>query len=288
MKVVLFCGGFGMRIRDHSGPTPKPMVEIGPRPMIWHVMRYYAHYGHKDFILCLGYGASHIKEYFLKYDECASNDFILSDGGRQVELLGADIQDWRITFVDTGLHTNIGERLKAVEPFLQGEEWFLANYTDGVTDLHLPDIVDYARHGGRAATFMSVQPNYTSHLIKTDEGGLVTSLVHVMEAGLRINGGFFVLNRRVFDHLRPGEDLVGDAFPRMVEERELLAYNHEGFWACMDTYKEKQLLEDLYLEGTAPWIVWETGAVGGDSGPAPALAPPARVDVSAPFTPAWQ
>src|SRR5215813_5222607 len=120
MKVVLFCGGLGMRLRDYSDTIPKPMINIGYRPILWHVMKYYAHYGHKDFILCLGYKADVIKDYFLNYNECLSNDFILSKGGKKLQLLNSDINDWRITFVDTGIHSNIAQRLKAVEPYLEG------------------------------------------------------------------------------------------------------------------------------------------------------------------------
>ncbi len=134
MKVVLFCGGQGMRIRD-AEDMPKPMVHIGYRPILWHVMKYYAHFGHKDFILCLGHRADAIKNYFLNYNECASNDFILSGGPKNLELLHSDIHDWRITFADTGVNSNIGQRLKAVEKYLDGEEEFLANYSDGLTDL---------------------------------------------------------------------------------------------------------------------------------------------------------
>src|SRR5918995_2667667 len=139
MKVVLFCGGLGTRLGGLTDDAPKPMVKIGYRPILWHVMRYYAHFGHKDFILCLGYKADTIKSYFLKYDETISNDFVFAEGGKRVDLLGSDIQDWRITFVDTGLNSNIGQRLKAVQPFLRGEKTFLANYGDGLTDCQLPE-----------------------------------------------------------------------------------------------------------------------------------------------------
>ncbi len=149
MKVVLFCGGLGMRLRDYSESIPKPMVPVGYRPILWHVMRYYAHFGHKDFILCLGYRADVIKRYFLEYDETISNDFVISEGGKKVDLLASDIQDWKITFVDTGLNSNIGMRLKAVQPFLDGEEMFLANYSDGVSDLPLPRDDRFLRAAGR-------------------------------------------------------------------------------------------------------------------------------------------
>src|ERR671911_334320 len=139
MKGVIFCGGLGIRARAGFQALPQPMIPVGYRPILWHVMRYYAHFGHKDFILCLGYKADTIKSYFLKYDETISNDFVFAEGGKRVDLLGSDIQDWKITFVDTGLNSNIGQRLKAVEPFLEGEETFLANYGDGLTDCQLPE-----------------------------------------------------------------------------------------------------------------------------------------------------
>src|SRR5262245_21723424 len=142
MKVVLFCGGLGMRIREAPEPMPKPMLTIGYRPLVWHLMKYYAHFGHKDFILCLGYRADAIKNYFLNYNECVSNNFVLSNGGKDLRLLNSVIQDWNITFVDTGIHANIGQRLKAVEPYLEGESMFLANYSDGLTDLPLNDYID--------------------------------------------------------------------------------------------------------------------------------------------------
>ncbi|MEM6326581.1 MAG: glucose-1-phosphate cytidylyltransferase [Bacteroidota bacterium] len=256
MKVVLFCGGEGMRIRDHSGPMPKPMVTIGYRPILWHIMKYYAHYGHKDFILCLGHGADHIKRYFVDYDETVSNDFVLRSG-TEVELLQSDIHDWRITFVDTGQTASIGERLMAVRPFLNGEEWFLANYADGVSAAPLDDIIDFAQDSGRAATFLGVQPNYTSHVVRSGEGGEVLEIQHVTEIGLRINGGFFVLNQRVFDFMRPGEDLMAEPAHRMAAAGDLGTFVYNGFWACMDTFKEKRLLDDIHRGGDAPWQVWE-------------------------------
>src|SRR6266851_6966431 len=142
MKVVLFCGGLGMRLREYSESIPKPMVPIGYRPLLWHVMKYYAHFGHRDFILCLGHKADTVKHYFLNYDECLSNNFVLSQGGKKLQLLNTDIHDWNITFVDTGITSNIGMRLRAVREHLRGEKMFLANYSDGVTDLPLAEYVD--------------------------------------------------------------------------------------------------------------------------------------------------
>ena len=159
MKVVIFCGGLGMRLREYSETIPKPMVPVGYRPILWHVMRYYAHFGHKEFILCLGYKGDSIKKYFLEYDETVSNDFVMSEGGKKVDLLASDIHDWKITFVDTGLNSNIGMRLKAVQPFLEGEEMFLANYSDGVSDLPLPAMIDYFRGAGRGGLLRRRHPH---------------------------------------------------------------------------------------------------------------------------------
>jgi len=260
MKVVLFCGGLGMRLREFSENVPKPMVPVGYRPILWHVMRYYAHFGHKDFILCLGYKADSIKRYFLDYDETVSNDFVISEGGKKVDLLASDIHDWKITFVDTGLNSNIGSRLKAVQPFLEGEEMFLANYSDGLSDLPLPAQVDFFRKRESAvACFAGIAPTQSFHLVSLDDGGSVKSICHVKDVGMRINGGFFVLRREIFDWMKQGEELVEEPFRRLAAAKKLVAYPYDGFWACMDTFKDRQLLEDLYARGQVPWEVWKLG-----------------------------
>jgi glucose-1-phosphate cytidylyltransferase len=256
MKVVLFCGGLGTRMREYSDTVPKPMVPIGYRPIVWHVMKYYAHYGHKDFILCLGYKADVIKNYFRHYDECVSNDFVLSGGGKNLELLNSDIDDWRITFVDTGLTSNIGMRLKAVEKHLQDEEVFLANYTDGLSDVNLHALVEKFLQSKRLACFVSVKPKASFHMIKVDEEGVVKSIEHITKSGVRINGGFFVFRREIFQYMRAGDELVEEPFRRLIVAGQLLSHAHDGFWACMDTFKEMQELEDLYSRGNAPWMVW--------------------------------
>lgn len=258
MKVVLFCGGLGLRIRDAEN-IPKPLVQIGYRPVLWHVMKYYAHYGHKDFILCLGYGADEIKKYFLNYSECASNDFVLSCGGRRVELFNSDIHDWRITFADTGINANIGQRLKAVEPYLEGEEEFLASYSDGLTDLPLPRQIDHFRQQGRIASFLCVLPNLTYHVVSLEPGSSLVSGVHAINNGsVRINGGYFIFKREIFNYIGEREELVIEPFQRLMRERQLVGYSYDGFWAGMDTFKDKQELERLWSSGTAPWHVWRT------------------------------
>ncbi len=264
MKVVLFCGGFGTRLQGHEENIPKPMVRVGYRPILWHVMKYYAHYGHKDFILCLGYKADVIKNYFLNYDECISNDFVMTNGGASLHLLNSDIHDWNITFVDTGLYSNIGQRFVQVERYLRDEEIFLANYADGVTDLDLPAMIDAFRASDRIATFASVRPSQSFHLVRAADDGTVRDIQPVEDTDIRINGGYFVFRRAIFDYIEPGEELVLDPFQRLIAAGKLGAYRHDGFWACMDTFKEKQYLEDMHREERAPWKVWS---------PTPDLAP---------------
>ena len=263
MKVVLFCGGLGTRLRDYSETIPKPMVTVGYRPILWHVMRYYAHFGHRDFILCLGYKGDSIKKYFLEYDETVSNDFVMSDGGKKIDLLASDTQDWKITFVDTGLNANIGMRLRAVRPFVADEEMFLANYSDGVSDLPLPDMVEHVRRRDAVACFVGVAPTQSFHLVSADHEGRVMNICHVRDVGMRVNGGFFVMRQEMFDWIRPGEELVHEPFQRLAAAGRLLVYPYDGFWACMDTFKDKQLLEDLYSRGQVPWEVWKTNGSAG-------------------------
>lgn len=256
MKVVLFCGGLGMRIREYSDQVPKPMVPVGERPILWHVMKYYAHFGHKDFILCLGYRGDIIKQYFLNYSECLTNDFVLADGGRRVHLAGSDISDWTITFVDTGLSSSIGERLVAIREYLDGHGDFLANYSDGVTDLPLPAQIEHFRLSGAVASFLSVRPNSSYHVVATDSSGIVTSIAAMATSGLRVNGGYFIFKPEIFEYIGEGEELVEQPFQRLISRRRLVAYEYDGFWMPLDTFKDKQRLDEIYAQGRAPWQVW--------------------------------
>ena len=260
MKVVLFCGGQGLRLRDYSETIPKPMVPIGQRPMLWNVMKYYASFGHRDFILCLGWQAQVIKNYFLDYDECVSNDFQLSDGGRKISLLNTDIDDWKITFVDTGVNSNIGERLAAIRPHLAGERTFLANYSDGLSDFPLPLAIERHHQTGAVATFLSVRPTQSFHAVEFSEEGGVCALTPIRESDLWMNAGFFVLDSSIFDVLGPGEELVAEPFERLIQRGRLQSVKYEGFFGCVDTYKERQMLEDMYVRGDRPWEIWRSEA----------------------------
>ena len=278
MKVVLFCGGLGMRIREYADGVPKPMIPIGYQPILWHVMKYYAHFGHKDFILCLGYRGDVIKGYFLNYNECLSNDFVLSEGGRKLDLASSDISDWRITFVDTGLNANIGQRLKAVEKHLAGESEFLANYSDGLTDLPLPAQLDHFRMYGATASFLSARPKLSYHFVSADETGRVTSIDPIANTTMRINAGYFMFRTEIFDYLRAGEELVEQPFHRLISDGRLVAYPYDGFWMPMDTFKDKQRLDEVYTQGRAPWLLWTRSPSESDAINSSAVA---RMSVSA-------
>jgi glucose-1-phosphate cytidylyltransferase len=256
MKVVLFCGGSGTRLREHSDTTPKPLVTIGHRPLLWHLMRYYTHYGHTEFILCLGYGADLIRDFFLDYNEARFADVEVRDGGRHVELL-APVPKWKVSLVDTGIDANVGQRLRAVADLLGDDEMFLANYSDGLTDLELPEYVADFEASNAIGSFVCVRPSASFHRVAVDADRVVTSIRAASDADIWINGGFFVFRKEIFEYLREGEDLVEEPFARLIAEQRLRGYAHEGFWAGMDTFKDKQMFEALNSAGDTPWMVWK-------------------------------
>ena len=260
MKVVLFCGGLGLRMRVGDDPRPKPMMTIGDRPVLWHIMRYYAHFGHTEFVLCLGYGAQVVKDYFLNYQETATNDFVLSDGGREVELLGNDISEWRITFVDTGLNTEIGERLRRVRQHLGEDEMFLAHYGDVLTDAPMDQVVATLAASDAVGSLLSIRPPGSFHVVVSDEDNRVSGFQSAADLPMRINGGFFVFRQAIFDYLEEGDDLVTHACARAAQDGRLLAIPYDGFWQPMDTLKERASLEALYWSGESPWALWRQPA----------------------------
>ncbi len=257
MKVVLFCGGLGTRLKEFSDTIPKPMVEIGYRPLIWHLMKYYAYFGHKDFILCLGYRGDYIKKYFLNYEEYISNDFVMRKGGAEINLCNNDIEDWTITFVDTGLSSNIGQRLSAVRPYLSGEDIFLANYSDGLSDLNLNEYLDHFCSQNKIASFLCVKPSQSFHIVTVNEDSTVAQIQPVGKSNIWINGGYFAFKKEIFDYIYDGEELVQEPFYRLIEENQLITYKNNGFWACLDTLKEKLLFDEMYARGDTPWAVWD-------------------------------
>jgi glucose-1-phosphate cytidylyltransferase len=255
MKVVIFCGGFGVRMGEETQRIPKPMIEIGGKPILWHIMRYYAMWGHDDFILCLGYKGEVVKQFFLSYNGALLNDFVLDHDatGTKLELLSRELDKWRITFVDTGLNATIGERLKAVAPFIGNDDTFLATYGDGLTDAPLTQVIQAFRDSGKSAMFLSVRPQFNAHIVTADPDGTVQAVEELSRSDVRINGGFFVMKREVIDLIEPGDELVEETFSRLIAERELIAYPYEGFFQAMDTIKDHQSLETLHESGEAPW-----------------------------------
>jgi glucose-1-phosphate cytidylyltransferase len=238
MKVVLFCGGLGTRLREHSETIPKPLASIGPRPILWYLMRYYAHFGHKEFLLCLGYRGDMIREFFLRDNERPS--------------------DWKIHFVETGQDATIAERLRVVEPHLRDEELFLANYSDGLTDLPLPAYLEAFRARDAVAGFVAVRNQHSFHIVSSDTTGTVTALTRAQEADVWINGGFFVFRPTIFEYIQPGDELVEEPFLRLMDSGRLYSYKYHGFWAAIDTYKDKVTLERRHDRGDSPWEVWNT------------------------------
>jgi glucose-1-phosphate cytidylyltransferase len=260
-------------MRSGVDSAPKPMMTIGDRPVLWHVMRYYAHFGHNEFILCLGYGAASVKQYFLNYEETRSNDFVLAKGGQMVTLLDSDISEWTITFVDTGINTSIGERLRRVRRYLDDDDIFLANYGDVLTDAPMDRIVDDFAAGDAVASLLAVKPQASFHVVEFGADTRITGLRSVTDLpGAWINGGYFVLRQDVFDVLHKDEDLVGHAFPRLIAKNQLKAVPYDGFWAAMDTLKERSALEDMHRSGDKPWAVWSRRALPGDPSAHPADA----------------
>jgi glucose-1-phosphate cytidylyltransferase len=267
MKVVLFCGGLGTRLREHSDTIPKPLVNIGYRPIIWHLMRYYAHYGHKEFILCLGYRGDLVRDYFLNYREEMTNDFTLNVGDRSVALHSGDIRDWKITFVDTGLHSNIGQRLLRAKKYLLDEEMFLANYADGLSNLPIDRQIAEFSASNAIGSFVAVRSSQSFHAVQMDPNGSVTSMGAMPDQALLINGGFFVLRKEIFANIEEGEELVEKPFSRLIAQKRLTAFRWDGFWQCMDTFKDKITFDRMEARGECPWTIWShTTAAGRDRG----------------------
>jgi glucose-1-phosphate cytidylyltransferase len=238
MKVVLFCGGLGTRMREHSETIPKPLASIGPHPIIWHLMKYYAHFGHDEFVLCLGHRGDLIREYFERNEHACAG--------------------WKVHLVDTGPAATIGDRLRAIADYVRHDELFLANYSDGLSDVPMPDYLSRFRASGAVAGFVSARISQSYHFVSVDPSGLVTALTPAESADVWINGGFFAFRPEIFEHLSDSEELVELPFRRLMNTGKLFSYKHHGFWAAMDTYKDKVQLDRRYEAGTAPWEVWKS------------------------------
>jgi glucose-1-phosphate cytidylyltransferase len=260
VKVVILCGGKGTRMGHETEFRPKPMVTIGGKPILWHIIKIYAHYGYKDFILCLGYKGEVIKRYFLDY-EAMTRDFTIALGRQsRVEFHdGHGKEDFRVTLADTGPETPTGGRIKRIEPYVAGddEDTFFATYGDGVADVDLDALLNYHRQKGKIATVTAVHPFSRLGVVETDGSGLVTSFREKPQVKGLVSGGFFVFDRAFFDYL--GDDSVLETTPleRLARDRQLALYRHEGFWQCMDTPTDHRVLTELWNTGHAPWRVWK-------------------------------
>jgi glucose-1-phosphate cytidylyltransferase len=276
VKVVIFCGGFGVRMGEETRRIPKPMINIGGKPILWHIMRYYSMWGHDEFILCLGFKGEVVKQYFLSYNGALLNDFVLdrNSEGTKLELLSRDLDNWRITFVDTGLNSTIAERLKAVQPYIGDDDTFLATYGDGLTDVPLPHVIEAFHASEKTAMFLSVRPQFNAHIVSTDTEGNVVSVEDMSGSDIRINGGFFVFKRQIMEMIEHGDELVEETFARLIANGELAAYPYEGFFGPMDTIKDRQRLENMHESGQAPWRRLAPDAIDGLTAPAHLRAEP--------------
>ncbi|MGN1324863.1 MAG: glucose-1-phosphate cytidylyltransferase [Candidatus Spyradenecus sp.] len=258
MKVVILAGGKGTRISEESRARPKPMIEIGGMPILWHIMKGYAHYGHRDFIICAGYKQQVIKDWFASYFLHSSDVTFDWTGGRnELTVHHHACEPWRVTVVDTGLETMTGGRIKRIEPYVAGES-FLMTYGDGVCDVDLAALVDFHRAHGKIATLTAVVPEQQKGFLDIGENNSVRAFREKSSADAApINAGFMVLNPGIFDYL-DGDGCIFERAPleRLAAAGELKSYVHRGFWQCMDNIREHALLEKLYAEGRAPWKVW--------------------------------
>ena len=259
MKVVLLAGGFGTRISEESQFKPKPMIEIGGIPILLHIMKLYSHYGFNEFVICAGYKQHIIKEYFAEYFLHTSDiTFDFSKGTNEMIVHRNNSERWKVTVVDTGLNTMTGGRIKRIQPYI-GNEPFMLTYGDAVCDVNIADLVQFHKKHGKLATLTAVIQKQQKGVLDITEQGSVKSFREKQGSdGTAINAGFMVLQPEVFDYLE-GDQTVFETTPlqKLVEKGELMSYRHTGFWQCMDTAREKELLETLRANGTAPWKVWD-------------------------------
>ena len=259
MKVVLLAGGFGTRISEESAFKPKPMVEIGGKPILWHIMKEYSHYGFREFIICAGYKQHVIKEWFADYFLHSSDvTFDYTNGKNEMIVHNSHLEPWKVTVVDTGLHTMTGGRIKRVQKYI-GKEPFLMTYGDGVCDVDIEKLVEFHKAHGKIATLTAVMQDQSKGVLNIGGDNAVKSFREKkLTDGAPINAGYMVLNPEIFDYIE-GDQTVFERSPleKLAEEGQLMSYMHKGFWQCMDNVREKELLEKLISNKKAPWMVWE-------------------------------
>lgn len=258
MKVVILCGGKGTRLKEHTESLPKPLIEIGGRPILWHIMKIYFAHGFDDFILCLGYKGQAIKEYFTEYLSWKHHDFELdlSAEAPRVRLLNQGLEKWKITFVDTGLETNTGGRIKRAAPFLQPGESFMATYGDGVADIDICRLVEFHAAHKKLGTVTAVRPALQFGVLDVERDGRVSRFAEKPALERWINGGFFVFRAEFLEYLDDNDVLEQAPLERLSRNGELMAYRHESYWKCMDTYKDTTTLNEIWLSGQSPWKLW--------------------------------
>ncbi len=258
MKTVILCGGLGTRLREETEFRPKPMVEIGGRPILWHIMKQYAHFGFNEFVLCLGYKGNMIKEYFLNY-EAMNNDFTIRLGcANGIDYHGTHKEvDFKVTLAETGLETMTGGRLKRVQKYLN-ESTFMLTYGDGVSDINIKKLLDFHLSHGKIATVSSVRTIFRFGMIELNPDGQVVRFAEKPRMYNWMNAGFFVFNSDIFNYIDSDEtQLEKEPLQRLVNENQLMSYKHEGFFYAMDTYREYQYLNELWTKNEAPWKIWE-------------------------------
>ena len=257
MKVVMLCGGKGTRLREETEYKPKPMVEIGGHPILWHLMKYYAYYGHKDFILCLGYKGNVIKEYFLNY-EFMNRDFTVSLGTKNnVTTHNGHEEDWNVTLADTGLETPKGARLLRVQQYLKDETDFMLTYGDGIANINIDELIQYHTAQNKIVTFTGVQPRSRFASVDMSKSGNIVGWKEKRHIKDFINGGFFVFKSSVFEYLADDVELEEQPLETLAKAGQISMYKHQGFWECMDTYRDYNYLNEMYEEGVRPWMIWD-------------------------------
>jgi len=255
MKVVIFCGGKGTRLREETEYKPKPMVSIGEEPILWHIMKTYSEFGFKDFILCLGYKQEVIRDYFLNY-EYMNNDFTVNlHSQKKIASHSKHKEDWNVTLVDTGLETKKGTRLKMVEQYIKDDS-FMLTYGDGVGNVDIGKLVDCHKQSKKIATFTGVHPISRFAVVEHDKKGEIVGWSEKKVLEGYINAGFFVLNKEIFNYLNDDCELEEEPMKQLAEERQVTMYKHEGFWQCMDTYRDNLFLRGMWEKGNAPWKIW--------------------------------
>lgn len=265
MKVVILCGGKGTRLKEETMFRPKPLVNVGDKPILWHIMRYYAYFGFREFVLCLGYLGDMIKRYFLEYELMNSDLTVHLASKTQIEVHSSRQLDWQITLVDTGIDAMTGSRLKKIEKYIDADQDFMVTYGDGLCNVNLHELYKYHRRHGCIATVTGVRPLSRFGQLEVEGNKVISFSEKTQATSGWINGGFFIFTRDIFSYLNNQDDCVLERKPleQLTNERQLQVFKHRGFWQCMDTYRDMEQLTKLWKEGNAPWEVWKNERMEG-------------------------